>query len=490
MSEKNFASYGDMETLLTEIASKSGPYTEISYEDWLQLTPYQQEHGRWDVTGVPGADGTVSIDLMMKLWENPSPSSEFASQTIALSDGDYDYLMVMARYSIGDSKACPVVIGKSGYINFSDYSSSSSMVLSLFRSFGTNYSGTSVTFSDAKNNGAKNNNYLIPTVIYGIKLHHTIEIKAIAPTVSTLAKNSVFNPTGTDLESTNAEDAIKELESNFQDGVDAVYNAVVAKGSTPASHSLSDVVDGIASIETSPPTQTKNCTPSTSAQTITPDSGYLLSSVSVSAIQTQTKSCTPSTSAQTITPDSGKYLSKVSVSAISTQTKTVTSSRSAQNVTPDSGKYLTKVTVNKYPDASGNYTCGSNNGAASSNDMGATNNYRYVDATKVYNKGKSDGAATGTGGATEAWCFSNIGYGIQSLQGQGSQTHTVNGWAIITIYDPEGARNAPSWSSGVSVKTVYDVAYLRIYNAYKAGNWTVTLNPTGRDGMATVCTLY
>ena len=305
------------------------------------------------------------------------------------------------------------------------------------------------------------------------------------------AKNSAFDPTGTDLESTNVEDAIKELESNFQDGVDAVYDAVVAKGSTPASHSLSDVVDGIASIETSPPTQTKSCTPSTSAQTITPDSGYLLSSVSVSAIQTQTKSCTPSTSAQAITPDSGKYLSKVSVSAISTQTKTVTASRSAQNVTPDSGKYLTKVTVNKYPDASGNYTCGSNNGAASSNDMGATNNYRYVDATKVYNKGKSDGAATGTGGATEVWCFSNIGYGIQSIQGQGSMTHTVNGWVVITIYDPNGARNTPTWGvSGITVKTVYDVKYIRIYNCYKAGNWTVTLNPTGSAGYATVCPLY
>lgn len=33
MSQKNFASYGDMETLVAEIADKCGPYTEISYED-------------------------------------------------------------------------------------------------------------------------------------------------------------------------------------------------------------------------------------------------------------------------------------------------------------------------------------------------------------------------------------------------------------------------------------------------------------------------
>ena len=38
------------------------------------------------------------------------------------------------------------------------------------------------------------------------------------------------------------------LQSNFQAGVDSVYNACVSKGSTPASHSLTDVVNGILAI--------------------------------------------------------------------------------------------------------------------------------------------------------------------------------------------------------------------------------------------------
>ena len=38
------------------------------------------------------------------------------------------------------------------------------------------------------------------------------------------------------------------MQINFQDGVEAIYDACVAKGSTPVSTSLSDVIDGIMAI--------------------------------------------------------------------------------------------------------------------------------------------------------------------------------------------------------------------------------------------------
>ena len=57
------------------------------------------------------------------------------------------------------------------------------------------------------------------------------------------------------LTATNVQAAIDELVVNFQDGVDDVYDACVAKGSTPASHSLSDVITAIGAISTGGLTQ-------------------------------------------------------------------------------------------------------------------------------------------------------------------------------------------------------------------------------------------
>lgn len=138
------------------------------------------------------------------------------------------------------------------------------------------------------------------------------------------------------------------------------------------------------------PSEEKSTTAGTSATSVTPSSGKLMSKVTISPTPSEEKSVTAGTSNTSVTPSSGKLMSKVTVSPTPSQSKSTTSSRSAQTISPDSGKLLSSVSIAKYPDASGNYTCGSNTGAASSNDMGATNNYRYVNATAVYNKGKAD----------------------------------------------------------------------------------------------------
>lgn len=187
--------------------------------------------------------------------------------------------------------------------------------------------------------------------------------------------------------------------------IDDVYDKGVADGATPTQEKTTTA--GTSAITVTPdsgyalskvtvnptPSQTKSATPSTSAQTISPDSGKLLSSVSVGAIATETKTQAAGTSNVTVTPTSGKYLTSVTVTPTPTQEKTVTASRSAQTVTPDSRKHLSKVTVDKYPDATGTYTYPANS-TGGTYDMGTTNNLRYVNASNVYAKGKADGAAS------------------------------------------------------------------------------------------------
>lgn len=46
--------------------------------------------------------------------------------------------------------------------------------------------------------------------------------------------------------------AVATLQSNFQDGVDDIYDACISKGSTPASYSLADVVNGVLNIPQNP----------------------------------------------------------------------------------------------------------------------------------------------------------------------------------------------------------------------------------------------
>ncbi len=67
--------------------------TTIDWEDWNELTDEQKATGKWDIINAPGADGTISIDLMTKLWENSDPTQAYSTGTITLSSSDYDLLL-------------------------------------------------------------------------------------------------------------------------------------------------------------------------------------------------------------------------------------------------------------------------------------------------------------------------------------------------------------------------------------------------------------
>lgn len=126
-----------------------------------------------------------------------------------------------------------------------------------------------------------------------------------------------------------------------------------AKTVTPSSSSQNITpdtsYDGLSKITVNAvSTETKNITAN---GTYNPTTGKYFSSVTVNvpasstpAYQSQEKTVNPSTSVQTIIPDSNyDGLSKVTVNAIQTENKSITENGT---YTPSSGKFINQVTVN------------------------------------------------------------------------------------------------------------------------------------------------
>ena len=112
---------------------------------------------------------------------------------------------------------------------------------------------------------------------------------------------------------------VDDCFTSVSDGKKAVASAITDKGVTTAQNAeFATMAANVRKIKTNPTLQTKTVTLDTSntTQTLTPDSGYDGLSQVKASITTQTKSVNLSTSQQVVKPDSGKVLSQVTVPAV------------------------------------------------------------------------------------------------------------------------------------------------------------------------------
>lgn len=169
-------------------------------------------------------------------------------------------------------------------------------------------------------------------------------------------------------------------------GTDPTGNA--GTGDVLAGKTFSNA-DGIDKTGTMPNQGAKTASLNTGTTSYTIPAGYHNGSGKVS-ITTQEKTVTSSRSAQTVTPDSGKVLSKVTVNALAPSGTYKPTSRANNNDMGATGNYRYVDTTAVPNTNSGTYTYAANS-TGGTVDMGATNTYRYVNAANVYAKGKADG---------------------------------------------------------------------------------------------------
>lgn len=145
-------------TYVDEELAKKVNYTDVlSYADIMNSS---------NLTGkVASAEALKHIATVDLLWENASPTSEFAEQSISIDLSAYKiiYITMFGHVNTQNESYSMFIIDKNkGYVFVGWYGAQ-------YSERSVSITNSRVYFANGKTGGAVNNNYLIPYRIYGVK---------------------------------------------------------------------------------------------------------------------------------------------------------------------------------------------------------------------------------------------------------------------------------------------------------------------------------
>ncbi|MDD3428435.1 MAG: hypothetical protein PHG02_00330 [Oscillospiraceae bacterium] len=156
----------------TAVSTATGAEAALTADNIGTWVSFTYDGTQLNFTAGQGKAYTDTKLSMKLLWENISPSSTFAEQTLALDLSKYDGVVIALNTYISGNTVADYVMCKKGektQITFGGYSGA--YVAFHFRYISTSDNGVSfennVTYIPTGNN--TDNNYNIPVKIYGIK---------------------------------------------------------------------------------------------------------------------------------------------------------------------------------------------------------------------------------------------------------------------------------------------------------------------------------
>lgn len=192
---------------------------EVEWSTWNAMTEAQRTAysagKKLDIINVPSVSGSIPVELLKTLWENPNPTAEFAAQNITLASDDYDFLIVLYNPMIGINVylRATAIISKGAHTILSYTFANDDSVGCANRWFvyvnDTTYSADVGYGENSGSTRSQTNGACVPVAIYGIKSSVNVDMSALVANVSTSASKCMLSDG-----ETSVEDAIDELTSN------------------------------------------------------------------------------------------------------------------------------------------------------------------------------------------------------------------------------------------------------------------------------------